>query len=227
MIRENQKYFNGLQVFFDIATIYISFVLAYYLRFYILKDGTPSFTLKESLLMISLIVPIYVVIISCINQRRTYMIRENQKYFNGLQVFFDIATIYISFVLAYYLRFYILKDGTPSFTLKESLLMISLIVPIYVVLYSWFDLYSSRRTKSFSNECMLIISCNILAILLFIVGLYLIKEMNFSRQALVFFAFINPLLSMLYRGFLRFFLRHYRKKGYNLKHCFLLSLIHY
>lgn len=151
------------------------------------------------------------------------MIRENQKYFNGLQVFFDVATIYISFVLAYYLRFYILKDGTPSFTLKESLLMISLIVPIYVVLYSWFDLYSSRRTKSFSNECMLIISCNILAILLFIVGLYLIKEMNFSRQALVFFAFINPLLSMLYRGFLRFFLRHYRKKGYNLKHCLVVG----
>ena len=151
------------------------------------------------------------------------MIRENQKYFNGLQAFFDIVIIYISFVLAYYLRFYILKDGISSFTLKESLLMISLIVPIYVVLYSWFDLYSSRRTKSFSNECMLIISCNILAILLFIVGLYLIKEMNFSRQALVFFAFINPLLSMLYRGFLRFFLRHYRKKGCNLKHCLVVG----
>ena len=151
------------------------------------------------------------------------MIRENQKYFNGLQIFFDMVTIYISFILAYYLRFYVLKDGISSFTLKESLLMISFIVPIYVALYSWFDLYSSRRTKSFSNECMLIIGCNILAILLFIVGLYLIKEMDFSRQALVFFAAINPLLSICYRGFLRFVLRRYRKKGYNLKHCLVVG----
>ncbi len=28
---------------------------------------------------------------------------------------------------------------------------------------------------------------------------------------------------MLYRGFLRFFLRHYRKKGYNLKHCLVVG----
>ncbi len=47
--------------------------------------------------------------------------------------------------------------------------------------------------------------------------------MDFSRQALVFFAAINPLLSICYRGFLRFVLRRYRKKGYNLKHCLVVG----
>ena len=151
------------------------------------------------------------------------MIRENQKYFNGLQVIFDILTVYISFTLAYYIRFYVLKDGISSFTFKESLVLISFIIPIYVILYSWFDLYTSRRVKSFTSECMTIISCNILSLLVFIVGLYFTKEMDFSRQALGFFAVINPAVTICYRGFLRFLLRNYRKKGYNLKHCLVVG----
>lgn len=154
------------------------------------------------------------------------MIRENQKYLNGLQVFLDILTIYISFIFAYYLRFYILKDGLISFTLKESLIIISFLIPICLVFYSWFDLYTSRRTKSFTNECMTILGCNILALLIFIMGLYTTKEMDFSRQALVFFAAINPLITILYRGLLRFLLRRYRKKGYNLKHCLVVGTSH-
>lgn len=151
------------------------------------------------------------------------MIRENQKYLNGLQVIFDLLTIYISFILAYYLRFYILKDGVSSYTFKESLELISFIVPIYIILYSWFDLYTSRRVKSFTNECMTIISCNILALLLFIVGLYIAKEMDFSRKTLIFFGIINGLGTIGYRGFLRLLLRRYRKKGYNQKHCLVIG----
>ena len=151
------------------------------------------------------------------------MIRENQKYLNGLQVIFDILAIYISFILAYYLRFYILEDGLSSYTFKESLMLISFIVPLYIVLYSWCDLYISRRIKAFSNECMTIITCNILALLLFIVGLYIIKEMNFSRKTLIFFGIINILGTIGYRGFLRLLLRHYRKRGYNQKHCLVIG----
>lgn len=151
------------------------------------------------------------------------MIRENQKYLNGIQVLLDMLTIYISFLIAYYFRFYILTDGVVSLSLRQSIVMMSLISPIYLCLYNWFDLYTSRRTKSFASECMTIWSCNILASLLFIVVLYLIKEMHFSRQVLLYFACINPFLTIGYRGTLRFILRRYRKKGYNLKHCLVVG----
>lgn len=151
------------------------------------------------------------------------MIRENQKYFNGLQVILDALVIYISFSLAYYLRFYVLKDGIPSLSLHESLLLISFLVPICLILYSWFDLYTSRRTRSFGKEASIIMSCNILATLFFIVILYLIKEIDFSRQTLVFFVVINALLTIGYRKFIRFILRRYRHKGYNLKHCLVVG----
>lgn len=151
------------------------------------------------------------------------MIRENQKYFFGLHAFLDFFIIYISFCITFYFRFYILQDGDSSFTFKQSLILISFTVPIFLLFYSWFDLYTSKRTKSFSNECMTIIGCNILTLLIFIVFLYFIKEMNFSRKFLGFFPFINIGLTILYRGILRFALRRYRKKGFNLKHCLVIG----
>ena len=151
-----------------------------------------------------------------------FMVRENQKYFNGFQILLDISMIYISFLLAYILRFHIL-DGQSPFTLRASFKLISLTVPIYLILYSWFDLYSSKRIKSFTAEASVIIGCNILSYLMFIFLLYLIKEMDFSRQALSFFLVINIVLTICYRGVLRFVLRKYRKKGYNLKHCLVVG----
>ncbi len=151
------------------------------------------------------------------------MIKDNQKYFNILQVLLDLGILIISFILAYMLRFDVLKDGIPYFTLLESLGIISLSIPFHLILYSWFDLYSSKRIKSFSSEALVILSTNIIANVLFIVMLYLFKEMNFSRKTLFFFAAINCILAIGYRGSLRFLLRRYRKKGYNLKHCLVVG----
>ena len=151
------------------------------------------------------------------------MIRENQKYLNGVQVFLDLAILYISFILAFYFRFYILHDGESSFTLSQSLVIITCLAPVYLFLFSWSDLYASRRRRSFASECMSIIGCNVLAILILIVVLYFLKEMNFSRILLgTFLAFCSS-MTIMCRGILRFSLRHYRAKGYNLKHCLIIG----
>lgn len=151
------------------------------------------------------------------------MIRENQKYLNGLQVILDIFVIYISFILAFYFRFFILKDGTLSLTLEHALAIITLMIPVYLLLYSWCDLYTSRRIKSFTSEAMSIIGCNILAIFILISMLYLLKEMHFSRKVLGLFLPLCITITILYRGFLRYILRRYRKKGFNLKHCLIIG----
>lgn len=155
--------------------------------------------------------------------RRLLMIRENQKYFSALQVFLDAFVIYASFSFTFYFRFYMLSDGDSSFTFGQSVKLISFTVPILLLLYSWFDLYSSRRTKSFTSECITIIGCNILSILIFIGFLYSIKEIDFSRKFLGFFPFINTGATMAYRGILRFSLRRYRRHGFNLKHCLIIG----
>ncbi len=151
------------------------------------------------------------------------MIRENQKYFNVLHTILDIGIFFISFILAYSFKFLVLKNGSPYYTLSESLKMISLNLPVYLFLYSWFNLYSSRRVKPFSSEVLAIIYTNILASVIFIVGLFLFKQMHFSRETLILFPLFNGTLTILYRGCLRFILRRYRSKGYNLKHCLIIG----
>ena len=63
------------------------------------------------------------------------MIRENQKYLNRLQVFLDLMVILISFLIAYYIRFYQMADGIHSLTFQQNLRPILLSMPLYLIYY--------------------------------------------------------------------------------------------
>lgn len=151
------------------------------------------------------------------------MIRENQKYLNIMQVLLDIVMIYLAFLCAFLFRFYILKDGTISFTFDDSIFMITSLVPVYLGLYSTFDLYSSRRIKSFSNESFCIMLSNIIAVFVLISELYFLKAMNFSRQLLGVYPIFCTVFTVSYRGLLRYLLRYFRKRGFNQKHCLIIG----
>lgn len=151
------------------------------------------------------------------------MIRENQKYFNGFQVFLDIVIIFISFLGAYLTRFYIMDDGTITVTFAESLPFIVATIPVYLLLYSWLDLYTSKRIKSVTQEATKIIGSNTVGLLVLVAFLYMFKEANFARYVLIYFFMYNCLLTIACRSCVRFLLRKYRKKGYNLKHCLIVG----
>lgn len=151
------------------------------------------------------------------------MIRENQKYLNMMQVLLDIIMIYLAFICAFCFRFYILEDGSISVTFEDSIVMITALVPVYLGLYSAFDLYAPRRIKTFTNELFCIIASNIIAVFVLIAELYFIKEMNFSRQLLSLFPILCTTFTLAYRGVLRYILRYYRKNGFNQKHCIVIG----
>lgn len=152
------------------------------------------------------------------------MIRENQKYFNILQVLLDLIAVYLSFLAAYYIRFYIL-DGHRFFSLNIYMTIITALLPVYLVSYSLFNLYTSQRTKNFSSECFIIFCCNLLAILILTLFLFVgkYKTQDFSRGLIGLFAVLNYFFTVTYRYLLRLLLRHYRKNGYNLKHCIIIG----
>ena len=89
------------------------------------------------------------------------MIRENQKYLNRLQVFLDLMVILISFLIAYYIRFYQMDDGIHSLTFQQNLRPILLSMPLYLIFYNIFDIYSTRRTKPLHVELSAIAKTNI------------------------------------------------------------------
>ena len=76
------------------------------------------------------------------------MIKDNQKVFNRLLVIIDALITAVSFVLAYYIKFYILNDGPGIGVLpvQDYYMLLPFIVPGYMFLYYRCSVYSPKRT---------------------------------------------------------------------------------
>ncbi|PHV70157.1 undecaprenyl-phosphate glucose phosphotransferase [Sporanaerobium hydrogeniformans] len=151
------------------------------------------------------------------------MIRQNQKYLNSLQVILDMLMIVVAFLAAYYVRFFIMKDGIITLEFIRNFLPILLMLPVYFILYSVFDLYHSRRIKPFAQEIYSILVANLLGFLILTLGLFFFDLSDFSRYNLGLFLIFNIGGTLFERGCIRYLLRHYRKRGFNLKHCLVVG----
>lgn len=153
------------------------------------------------------------------------MIKQNQKYINKMMAFMDAISILLSFMLAWYIRFssgFITSDS--HLTLRQYAAPFIFIVPLYLILYNIFNLYSTYRGKSVFDEFMNILKSNIVGIFIFVLALYLTKQMHYSRYFLFIFAMGCTFITAFFRGIVRYILRSFRKNGYNLKHILLIGL---
>ncbi|OON97606.1 MAG: undecaprenyl-phosphate glucose phosphotransferase [Epulopiscium sp. Nele67-Bin005] len=151
------------------------------------------------------------------------MIKEHQSYLNKLRVLFDILIIWVAFGLSFWFRFRVSDSGIQALTIQETILPIALIVPLFIVLYHMFDLYSAKRTKRLHIEIGIIFQTNLIVSMVLFMGLFLFKLTNYSRLMLFTFFFLNIFLTCLSRIIMRYILKTYRSKGYNLKHCLVIG----
>ena len=156
-------------------------------------------------------------------ERGGKMIRQNQKYLNILQVILDMLTILGAFLVSYYIRFFLMKDGIITLDFGRNILPILAMLPIYFILYSMFDLYNSRRIRPFTQEVYSLTVSNLLGFLILTLGLFLFDLSDFSRYNLGLFLFFTISGSLFVRGSIRYILRRYRQKGFNLKHCIIVG----
>lgn len=154
------------------------------------------------------------------------MIKDNQKYFNRLQVVLDALVIAFSYWLSWVAKFMLpflgkVEKGALPFVTYMQLLI--LIVPCYLILYYGCGLYTPKRVQGRRLEFANIAKANLLGFLSITLVLYMIKEMHISRTMLGIFLVINSLLELLERNAIRYVLRKMRKKGYNQKHILLVG----
>lgn len=154
------------------------------------------------------------------------MIKENQKHLNRFQVVLDGAVIFVSLLAAWLLRFKsgIIPVADGYLSIYQYLKPALIIIPVYIFIYNVFKLYTPHRNKSASDEFINIFKANAAGLLCFIVLLYIVKEINYSRYLLLLFGFICVLGTLTERMFVRLSLRSMRKKGYNVKHILLVGL---
>lgn len=155
------------------------------------------------------------------------MIKDNQKYFNRLHLLLDALIAACSYMLAWYLKFESIfaskKQGVGVLEMETYFYALYFIVPGYVILYYFFNMYTSKRTARRKYEVYGIVKANTVGALLFTVVLYVINEPNFSRSMIAIFYGLNTTFSILSRQILRNLLQYFRRKGYNLKHILLVG----
>lgn len=154
------------------------------------------------------------------------MIKQNQKYLNRLAIFVDGVSIVFSLVLSWYIRFrsgLIYAADANVINFKDYLIPVLLITPVYLLLYSAFKLYTPHRFKTMYEEAINILKANLMGLLIFIMLLYLFKEINYSRYLLFIFSLLSTLITILERLTIRLILHKFRKKGYNLKHILIVG----
>jgi Undecaprenyl-phosphate glucose phosphotransferase len=154
------------------------------------------------------------------------MIKDNQKVFNRLLVVMDALITGASFILSYFIKFYILENGPSLGVLPVTsyIELLILIVPAYILLYYQCNVYTPKRTARRRNEIYNIIQANTIGIAAIIIVLYMIvKEINFSRSVMVIFYLLNIFLDSMSRVVLRKTLQSMRSRGYNLKHILLVG----
>ena len=158
------------------------------------------------------------------------MIKDNQQHFNRLQVVMDAVVVIVSYAFAWWLKF------SSGFVDKEIVVLsfefymraLILIVPLYILLYYAFNLYTPKRVQGRRLEFSNIVLANTVGLLILMAGFFLALSYseqlkNFSRSMFIYFFMINIILEEIERLMIRAFLRSIRKNGYNQKHILLVG----
>lgn len=155
------------------------------------------------------------------------MIKDNQKYFNGLHVVIDAGIIAFSYISAWWLKFESpfsnVKKGEWHLPVQTYFDAIPFIVVGYLLLYKFCNLYTPKRGTKSGYELTGIIEANTIGAAAMTSVLFIIWQQHFSRSMIFIFYILNIVLTALFRGLLRICLKVLRKKGYNMKHVLLVG----
>ncbi|MGI6007353.1 MAG: undecaprenyl-phosphate glucose phosphotransferase [Ruminococcus sp.] len=152
------------------------------------------------------------------------MIKDNQKYFNRLHILIDALVIAASYWFAWFLKFETeLFESVRTLSFQQYMTALLLIVPMYLILYSAFNLYPPKRVQGRRLELANIVKANTIGLFILIVILYAARIIDFSRSMLVIFFFVNIAAEEIVRIIIRMVLRDIRRKGLNQKHIVLVG----
>ena len=151
------------------------------------------------------------------------MIKENQNLLNRLNVLSDAIITYLMIPVAFWLRFSVMRNGVVNVSLQRFLLLGVLFVIVQEFTLLAFGLYRPYRRTRFRRQLEQFLKASLLNFVLLLSWLFIIHEDNYSRQMLFFFFILSAGLLMAKRILLWLVLRHYRSKGYNLKHVVIVG----
>jgi len=153
------------------------------------------------------------------------MIKDNQKYFNRLHVIIDALVIIGSYMLSWYLKFEgpFADKSKGAHSMEFYFAALYFVVPVYMILYYMYKMYTPKRTQRVETVFADVFKANTAGAIAFMVAITAFKIEDFSRGLIGIFFVLNITMTLVVRFSIRYILRFFRKKGYNLKHILLVG----
>ena len=154
------------------------------------------------------------------------MIRENQRILNFINALTDAMILFIAYMIATYIRFYIMYGAKPNLGLawnQEYFFAAGLFAIVEVLFFFFAHIYSVTRRTRLYRQIERILEVGFMSILILMAFLYFTRIVDFSRIAIIIYFLLSSALLIIKRVVLRYTLRYYRKKGYNQKHVVLVG----
>lgn len=131
----------------------------------------------------------------------------------------DAIVLVLSYFLAWLIRFVgpMAATAVRTRSFQQYMLMLVFIVPVYLLLYQAFTLYTPMRMQGRRLVLANIVKANSLGLLILMFTFYMIDESDFSRSTYIMFYVINIVLQWCARMLIFAILRNMREKGLNQK----------
>lgn len=151
------------------------------------------------------------------------MIRSNQRFLNVLNIVSDGVFVFISFVMAYLLRFDLLEGDVNTLPFIFYFGFACVASVLQVLVYGCCNLYQSQRKERLRYLLFRILFCHCIGYSILLMGLFWIKQVHFSRLTLAMFFVLETFFVFTKRCILVHILYHFRSKGYNQKHILIVG----
>lgn len=131
----------------------------------------------------------------------------------------DTIVLVISYFLAWMIRFVgpMAATAVRTRSFQQYMMMLILIIPVYLLLYQAFTLYTPMRMQGRRLVLANIIKANSLGLLILMFIFYMVNEGDYSRSTYIMFYVINIILQWCTRMLIFTLLRDMREKGLNQK----------
>jgi len=152
------------------------------------------------------------------------MLKKHNQFFKSLLLISDLVFVSIAWWLAYGLRFYTgLFALSDPFVPRHYFIAWLMILVLWAAVFEWADFYRPRRLATRDREMVELIRGSATALLLFLAGLFLLREIVLSRFVVAVFWLTSLLLVSVSHHTFRAGLRLARRHGYNLRHVLIIG----
>ncbi|HYB69705.1 MAG TPA: undecaprenyl-phosphate glucose phosphotransferase [Candidatus Bathyarchaeia archaeon] len=155
------------------------------------------------------------------------MLKAHSRVFEQLMLASDLVLVAGSWLLAYWLRFYVAGPpitGGSAAPLPPYLLMLLPILVVWGLSFRAFDLYRPRRIGSHLSEAAdLAKASSVGALVLVAIMTFFFRHYDYSRVVIVYFWLLSIAVVWFSRAAFREVLRFARRRGYNLRHAIVVG----